>query len=460
MVGATVDGKYELVRLLGEGGMGAVHEARHLGTGRRVALKLISPEALERSPDIAARFDREARASGQVESKHVAQVIDTGRDAQTGSPYLVMELLRGEDLSQLLERAGELEPEIALRIVAQALAGLSKAHVSGIVHRDIKPANVFLAQGESDEVVVKILDFGIAKVRADPLRAERKEDVALTRTGSMLGSPLYMSPEQARSAKQLDHRCDLWAMGIVLHEALAGRTPYGDVETIGGLILEICSGVHRNVQELAPWVSPEIAKIIHRALLPNIHARYQSADEMLADVRALLPNGVTLTTSMLAPLSRESRTSVAPKFVTSGVSPFARTEGHATPEPAVTTHSAFAQSQSKPGSRWPLFAGLAAIALGGAGVGLYMFANHKIEPPPIPAIPTITQSIMTVAPSASLVPADRVAPAISTAVAASTAPPVATTTKPVVTSKPSAPAASTIAKPNPTGSQIQPDRSM
>jgi serine/threonine protein kinase len=127
----------------GEGGMGTVHEARHLGTGRHVALTLITPDALMKGPDIAARFDREARATGRLESRHVAQVLDTGRDSSTSQPYLVMELLRGEDLSQTLDRVGPLSPEAATLIVLQALLGLQKAHDSGIVHRDIKPANVF-----------------------------------------------------------------------------------------------------------------------------------------------------------------------------------------------------------------------------------------------------------------------------------------------------------------------------
>jgi serine/threonine-protein kinase len=441
-----VDGKYELIRLLGEGGMGSVHEARHVGTGRRVAVKLISPEAMLKSSDIGARFEREARATGQLESRHVTHTLDTGRDAETGRPYLVMELLRGEDVAQAVERLGPLAADTVLRAIAQALTGLQKAHEAGIVHRDIKPANLFLSHGETDGIVVKILDFGIAKVRADPLSAERREDVALTRTGSMLGSPLYMSPEQARSAKNLDHRCDLWSIGVVMYEALSGFTPYGEVDTLGGLILEICSGRQRNVQDHAPWISAEIAQITYRALHPDIEKRYQSAQEMLEDIRRQIPklSGLMLTAltpAMLTGVGPEARGRLATRLATSGsmVSPFAQTEGSmpSLPEAAISqsrlpgstsTHSSFAQSTST-ARRFPL---VATLGIGAVVLAAGAFGVTRLLPKPTAAAassapvapPSIVPTAIDVAPAvtASAPPVASSAPSIASAPIASATP--------------------------------------
>ena len=169
---STIDGKYDLLRRLGEGGMGAVYEARNRGTGRRVAVKVIAGEALAKNQEVVARFQREALASGAIESQYIAHVLDTGVDPASGSPYMVMELLSGEDLEHAIKRLGPLPPELALRVVAQACLGLQKAHEVGVVHRDIKPANIFLATRDGGEIVAKILDFGIAKVKMEELSGE------------------------------------------------------------------------------------------------------------------------------------------------------------------------------------------------------------------------------------------------------------------------------------------------
>src|SRR5262249_51853008 len=163
-----------------------------------------------------------------------------------------MELLSGADLNEPVRRIGPLPPDVALRIVGQACLGLESAHEKGIVHRDIKSANLFLASSGADERVVKLLDFGIAKVRADQL--SQSDSHALTRTGAMLGSPLYMSPEQARGAKTLDGRSDVFSLGVVMYEALAGSTPNDQCQTLGELILAVCSAKPKPVQEHAPWV--------------------------------------------------------------------------------------------------------------------------------------------------------------------------------------------------------------
>jgi serine/threonine-protein kinase len=298
--GETVDGKYRLARLLGRGGMGEVYEAEHLGTGRCVAVKLVHAKA--RAPRGAAelRFRREASAAGAIESPHVVAVLDAGRDEASGDLYLGMERLRGEDLQRLLRREGALRPDVALRIAAQALRGLAKAHEAGVVHRDVKPANLFLARTGEGAVTVKLLDFGIAKVRP-----EGGYTGGLTATGDVLGSPLYMSPEQMRGSRDVDGRADLWSLGSVLYCALTGRAPYQHVEDALDLALAFSSGdAPPPVRALAPSAPPEAEAIVTRALALDPALRWPTAAAMLSAVEALLPDGAALREPMLAGTSR------------------------------------------------------------------------------------------------------------------------------------------------------------
>jgi len=286
----VIDGKYEILGRLGEGGMGVVYEARHKSTGRRVALKEIIDEELLKNKSTLERFQREARATGAIESQHIALVLDSGIDPGTQRPFLVMELLKGEDLQQLLSRCGKLPEDLALRIVAQACTGLVRAHEAGVVHRDIKPANLFLAERDGGEIVVKLLDFGIARVREELQTTDR----GLTSTGLMLGSPLYMSPEQVRSSKKVDHRTDLWSLGVVLYESLAGETPHADAETLGDLLVTICSS------SAPPLAHPRSSPIVAKALDLKIDNRYATASDLLSDLKKELPNGIALDPSMFA----------------------------------------------------------------------------------------------------------------------------------------------------------------
>jgi eukaryotic-like serine/threonine-protein kinase len=316
MEGTLIDGKYEVTRRLGEGGMGAVYEAQHRATGRKVALKVIGATALAAGPDIITRFEREARASGSIDSPHVVQVFDAGVDPTTSAPYMVMECLVGEDVQATVKRLGPLAPDVVLRVVAQACHGLQKAHDAGIVHRDIKSANLFLANVGTDgaEIVTKVLDFGIAKVRASPL-GPAGADHKLTKTGSMLGSPVYMSPEQAMDARDLDGRSDIFSLGVVMYEVLSGATPNGHRESLGQLLMAICTEPAQPLQDRAPWVSAEIAGVVQKALAITPADRFQSAAELRAAVEALLPAGATttITASMIAELPAETLKLRAPR---------------------------------------------------------------------------------------------------------------------------------------------------
>ncbi|WP_437321184.1 serine/threonine protein kinase [Sorangium sp. So ce385] len=312
MIGTIIDGKYQIRKLLGEGAMGSVYEAEHTGTGRRCAVKVISSADLTRDPKVVSRFQREARAAGAIDTQHITQVLDAGVDRDSKLPFLAMEYLAGEDVHQLIKRVGPLAPDLALRIVAQSCLGLQKAHEASVVHRDIKPHNLFLSWRDAGEILVKLLDFGIAKVKMD--RANETEGADLTRTGNLIGSPLYMSPEQARGQKEIDHRTDIWSLGAVLYQALTGRTPYHHITALGELIIAICSDPPPPVQDFAPWVPPEVAAIVHRCLLQAPGQRYQSAQEMFGAIRPLLPYGWGIHESMLVPLPDAVRRQSAPRL--------------------------------------------------------------------------------------------------------------------------------------------------
>ena len=308
LIDHVIGGKYRITELIGQGGMGTVFEAVHSGTGSRVAIKLIVSKDIKE--EVFVRFQREARAAGTIDSRHIVRVFDMGTDDVSGSPYMVMERLFGEDLSQLMRRTGPLSPTMSCALVAQAALGLAKAHESGVVHRDIKPANLFLHDGEQGEVVLKILDFGIAKVLMDVM--QRSEEGGLTRTGSMLGSPHYMSPEQAQGLRTIDQRSDIWSLGVVLYKMLTGQTPHAHLQTLGQVILAICSQPARSVQELAPWVPPEVARIVHRALQPDPGQRFQSAYEMYTALQGVLHGATPFRRVDIQPLSPDQRVRIAP----------------------------------------------------------------------------------------------------------------------------------------------------
>jgi serine/threonine-protein kinase len=300
LLGSVIDGRYKVLRQLGAGGMGAVYEAQHVGTSRKVALKVILNAQLAGNEAVLRRFEQEARVAGAIETQHTVQVLDSGTCATTKQPYIAMELLHGDDLQGLIRRIGPLRPSLALALVGQACAGLAKAHEAGVIHRDIKPANLFLSEREDGETIVKMLDFGIAKAKAELFGNEAAEsDKGLTRTGTMLGSPLYMSPEQAMGLKTIDHRADIWSLGAVLYEALTGRAPHADVDTLGLLIVRICSHPPPRVEESAPWVPRDVTAIVRGAMERDPAQRFPTAAAMREAIVSLLPGGLSVRTSAL-----------------------------------------------------------------------------------------------------------------------------------------------------------------
>jgi serine/threonine protein kinase len=314
VLGKTLDGKYRIQRLLGSGGMGSVYAAEDLSNGRMVAVKVIHKNLAD-GQAVLARFEREARAAGSIDTEHIARCFGSGIDPETESPYMVLEYLVGEDLQHALRRLGPIGVDVALRITAQACIGVAKAHEASVFHRDIKPANIFLAQNGEGTRIVKVLDFGVAKIRRDPSDMSGEDTAGgLTRTGSILGSPLYMSPEQARSVKNVDHRSDIWSLGVVLYQAVAGRTPYEHISGLGDLILALCSDLPPPVQQFAPWVPPEVAALIDRALRIEPGERFKTAGAMVDALRDLCPDGIGIRDEMLVSLDDATHDSIAPTY--------------------------------------------------------------------------------------------------------------------------------------------------
>jgi eukaryotic-like serine/threonine-protein kinase len=306
LTGVTIAGKYQLIRQIGRGGMGAVYEARTVSTLKRCAVKvLLTPELLG-DEEVARRFFLEARASGAIESEHVVAAYDSGVD-EAGHAYYVMDALRGEDLQQTLKRLGSLRPITAAKIMLQAANGLASAHALGIVHRDVKPANLFLALAADDEIKVKILDFGVAKVKMEVLHESAHE---LTRTGSMLGTPLYMSPEQVKRASAIDESADVWSLGVVLFECLSGRLPWGKVESFGELIAAVLTQDLPLLQDYAPWVPAELAGIAHGALSRDPSSRTARALELSAALRRFIAADTRLFRDDIAAASEQERSVV------------------------------------------------------------------------------------------------------------------------------------------------------
>jgi eukaryotic-like serine/threonine-protein kinase len=272
--GDVLAGKYRVERILGIGGMGVVVAAHHLQLDEKVALKFLLPQSLA-DTDAVARFLREARAAVKIKNEHVARVIDVGT-LPNGAPYMVMEYLDGGDLAAWLKQRGPLPIEQAVEFVLQACVAVADAHALGIVHRDLKPANLFCVRRSDGQLSIKVLDFGISKLASI---AGAGPSLAMTKTASMMGSPLYMSPEQMRSSKDVDAQTDIWALGVILFELISGRPPFqGD--SITELAIKINNEAAPPIQSVRPDVPGELQTIVSKCLEKDRRRRYRNVAEL------------------------------------------------------------------------------------------------------------------------------------------------------------------------------------
>jgi len=269
--GDVLRGKYRLEQVLGRGGMGIVHLATHVVIGQRVAIKIVKKEG-------AARFLREARAAAHLESEHVVRILDVD-ETDDGTPFMVMEYLHGEDLGARIRKHGRMPVAEAVGAVLQASEALAEAHAAGIIHRDLKPSNLFRAETARKEPIVKLLDFGISKL------ALPGEDLALTDTQAVIGSPLFMSPEQLVSSRTVDHRTDIWSIGVTLYQLLAAALPF-EASTAAALGAMIASTTPRPLREVLPEAPTDLEAAVMRCLARDAAERFE---DILAFVRAIAP---------------------------------------------------------------------------------------------------------------------------------------------------------------------------
>jgi len=298
-VGEILVGKYRIDQVLGAGGMGIVVAATHIQLDQRVAIKFMLPEALEH-PKTVERFAREARAAVKLRSDHVARVLDVGT-LETGSPYMVMEYLEGVDLATLLEERKTLPVDEAVDYVLQACDAIAEAHALGIIHRDLKPRNLFVTRRNDGTPLVKVLDFGISKMSSP-------DDLSLTATQEVIGSPNYMSPEQLRSARLVDERGDMWSLGVILYELLSGQLPF-EAESVTQLTVMVLQDQPRPLVELRAGIPEALERVVFRCLEKEPSRRVQNVAEL-----------AELLGPFAAPQSRDLAQKIA-RIAASGSSP-------------------------------------------------------------------------------------------------------------------------------------------
>jgi eukaryotic-like serine/threonine-protein kinase len=385
LTGRTLGGRYRVGRRLGEGGMGTVYEGEQMDLRRKVAIKVLKPEAA--SVQGLQRFQREARAAAALRNPHIVQVSDFQVNAGE-PPFLVMELLEGFPLSDLISRDGRVSPERLVVYAHQVLSALFAAHDAGIIHRDIKPENVFVTQSAVGELV-KLVDFGIAKLYGQPAEA-------VTRFGAIIGSVYYMSPEQA-AGTETDPRSDLFSLGACMYHALSGCLPFEGSSAIA-VLRALSLGERKPLRLVAPHVDPRLEAIVHKALAGDPAARFQSAREMDAALELLVSQ------ASLPPGATGSRT--APAGAVTRLPP------HVVPAAAA------APKRKRSSVLWTLLGllGLVATGAGGIAFGARVYGSHA-------NVTTITSSA-PLAPTAISTEAALVVPLVSTAPAPSNTPSV------------------------------------
>jgi serine/threonine-protein kinase len=403
--GQILLGKYRVERVLGMGGMGVVVAATHVTLEERVAIKFLLPDALG-SQETVARFLREARAAVRIKSEHVARVTDVGT-LENGAPYMIMEYLDGADLAVFTQRRGALPIEDAVEYVLQACEALAEAHALGIVHRDLKPANLFVATRADGTPSVKVLDFGISKVGG-----ASGTDLGMTKTTTIMGSPLYMSPEQMASTRDVDARTDIWALGAILYELLTGRVPF-HADTITQLCTMILQQPPPPLRNLRPDAPQGLQDIIQRCLAKDRNHRYQNVAEFASALTPYAPRRARISIERVGRvIDSAGLGSSRPPF--EGTLPVADAYG--------PTSTAWDDSGLPKRSNATVIAIAVGAILGVAGLAtaaVVLLRSPQPEAAPAPMTEPATAPVTTVAPPA---PTADVAPVVTPEPTPSTAP--------------------------------------
>jgi serine/threonine protein kinase len=313
--GTVLDGKYELIRLLGEGGMGTVYEAKHRLIGRRLAVKFLHPHYVT-SEEVVTRFQREAQAAAAIGHENIIDVTDMGQTTE-GAPYLVMEYLDGMDVRDLLAEAGSLPIEQAAHIMVQALSALQAAHDAGIIHRDLKPENIYLIEKPDRKDYVKLLDFGISKFKS----LETEGMKGLTQTGTVLGTPYYMSPEQARGDQNIGTKSDIYAMGVILFQMLTGKLPF-DAPNYNALLIKILTEDPPDPLGLRPDLPLDIVETIKIAMARDAKDRFEDCLEFRSHLARYVPG---TTAEYQTKMSSASRSAIRAALSSSTMTPLEMT---------------------------------------------------------------------------------------------------------------------------------------
>lgn len=369
--GTVIAGKYRIERLLGEGGMGTVFLATHLQLGESVALKVPLPQALG-NRDAVARFMREGRAAVRIKSEHVARVIDVGELAP-GEPYMVMEYLEGNDLATWLSQHGRLPVKQAVEFVLQACEALAEAHALGIVHRDLKPGNLFCVRRPDGLLAVKVLDFGISKALQRRSGADTLDE-SITRAGDLIGSPLYMSPEQIVSARAVDARTDIWAIGVILFELLCDRAPF-HAESVIALGIEIAHSRPASLRTHRPDAPERLERVISRCLEKDRERRYPNVSELALALMEFAPKRARASVERVSRVIHAAGVSLAP-----GVPAEASRPSSGSLRPFGSTSSTFGHSAKLSKSRTQPILLTAAGALLVGTLATFWFSARPLRP--------------------------------------------------------------------------------
>jgi len=417
-LGQIIDGKYRIVRLIGEGGMGAVYEGENTRIKRRVAIKLLHAGVAENA-EMVQRFEREAQVAGTVGNDHILEILDLGA-LPSGERYMVMEFLDGETLTDRIKSRVRLLPKDAVMLVKQVLAGLGAAHGAGIVHRDLKPDNIFILRAKAGvKDFVKIIDFGISKF------SEQGATSRMTRTGALMGTPHYMAPEQATGSAEIDRRTDIYAVGIILYEAVTGRVPF-QAETFNQLLFEIALAKIIPARQLVPELDPAIDSIIMKASARDPAHRFQTAEDFVAAleeweksgrsvslppeasieaiVAATVPRTASLPSSSdvtaMAPSNSESQSSFRAATGSVAGVPAVTAAESAPRQPTVNTWANASQSTVLPQQGPPVMAATIAgvLLLVGGAIGAYFILKPAPAPQPAANIaPPVSAAAATAA---------------------------------------------------------------